>query len=135
MNLNILKEISNPKKLNPKSRNFDVPSKFNIVIEDMKIAVSEACTNSIQHAYQETAGRILITCRLTKDKIAIEIKDDGQGFDVSELGTPEQQQKSLEKKGMGLGLTFIKNLMDEMNIDTKSGQGTTIKMAKSLPVT
>ena len=30
--------ISNPKKLNPKSKNFDVPNKFNIVIEDMKIA-------------------------------------------------------------------------------------------------
>ena len=59
-----------------------------------------------------------------------QVKDYGQGFDLSIIGTPEQREKSKEKMGLGLGLTFIKSLMDNANFESVEGQGTTIQMSK-----
>ena len=103
-------------------------------IEDIKISVSEACTNAIQHAYGTAPNPekdfIDIKAYLTDDNLDIVVKDYGQGFDLSIIGTPEQREKSKEKMGLGLGLTFIKSLMDNANFESVEGQGTTIQMSK-----
>ena len=51
------------------------------------------------------------------------------------VGTTKQVKLSQEKLGLGLGLEFIKNLMDESNFSSKVGEGTTIKMSKVSPET
>tara|TARA_B100000427_G_scaffold275521_1_gene244085 strand:+ start:1460 stop:1918 length:459 start_codon:yes stop_codon:yes gene_type:complete len=103
-------------------------------IEDIKISVSEACTNVIQHAYGENSNPekdiIDIKAYIIDDNLEIVVKDFGQGFDLSIIGTPEQREKSKEKMGLGLGLTFIKSLMDDANFESVQGQGTTIQMKK-----
>jgi len=105
-------------------------------IEDIKIAVSEACTNAVQHAYEDTkkVGRIELTLTLYEDQIEISVKDFGTGFNVGMLGSDEQKKRSEEKLGLGLGLTFIKNLMDEVEIKTTPQEGTTIRMSKLRPI-
>ena len=57
---------------------------FNIEeIEDIKIAVSEACTNAVQHAYPDTEnGKINLVATLHSDKLNITITDSGKGFDA-----------------------------------------------------
>jgi len=106
-------------------------------IEDIKISVSEACTNAIQHAYGDnpdpTKEFIDITIIQHATKLEINIKDYGKGFDTTVLGTEEQKIKSHEKLGLGLGLTFIKSLMDETELTSIPGEGTTIHMTKSAP--
>jgi serine/threonine-protein kinase RsbW len=102
-------------------------------IEDIKIAISEACTNAVQHAYPDTVGRINISSTIDNDKLTIEVSDHGVGFDTRILGSKEQREKSEKKLGLGLGLTFIKNLMDEANVQSTLGQGTTIRMMKQRP--
>ncbi|MSR88586.1 MAG: hypothetical protein EXS67_02915 [Candidatus Margulisbacteria bacterium] len=102
-------------------------------IEDIKIAISEACTNAVQHAYPQEVGTIEITCLIHEDKLEIEVSDTGIGFHPQVLGSPEQKEKSEKKLGLGLGLTFIKNLMDDANVQSELGKGTTIRMAKRRP--
>jgi serine/threonine-protein kinase RsbW len=112
---------------------------FNIEeIEDIKISVSEACTNVIQHAYATTDSpnnnRIYIQSSIYEDYLEITVKDTGEGFDMETIGTHEQKEKSHEKFGLGLGLTFIKSLMDDTSFSSQKGKGTTIKMIKKVPV-
>ena len=103
-------------------------------IEDIKISVSEACTNVIQHAYGSSSNPetdiIEIKAYIVGESLEIIVKDFGKGFDLSIIGTPEQRKKSEEKMGLGLGLTFIKSLMDDTNFESIQGKGTTIQMKK-----
>lgn len=104
-------------------------------IEDIKIAVSEGCTNAVQHAYEHhnKVGRIFATASVKNDSLIVDIADKGEGFDVKILGTEEQIERSEQKLGLGLGLTFIRNLMDQVEIITSPGEGTTIRMTKAKP--
>ena len=101
-------------------------------LEDIKIALSEACTNAVQYAYGSKSGQVDITCHLMDDKLEIEIQDQGCGFDITKLKSGEVKEPS-DKNGLGLGLMFLKTLMDEADIQSKVGKGTLIKMAKYKP--
>ena len=96
-------------------------------IEDMKVAVSEACSNAVKHSED---NKVIINFNLLNNGIQIEIIDNGKGYDVDSIETPDL---SNPKEG-GLGLFIIQTLMDEVNIESKGNQGTTIKMTKYLGV-
>ena len=55
-------------------------------IEDIKVAVSEACTNAIKHSNDEIFN---ITFSILENGIAIEIKDNGKGYDVDSIDKPD----------------------------------------------
>ena len=96
-------------------------------IEDMKVAVSEACSNAVKHSED---NKVSINFNLLNNGIQIEIIDNGKGYDVDSIETPDL---SNPKEG-GLGLFIIRTLMDEVNISSRGNQGTTIKMTKYLGV-
>ena len=96
-------------------------------IEDMKVAVSEACSNAVKHSED---NKVSINFNLLNNGIQIEIIDNGKGYDVDAIETPDL---SNPKEG-GLGLFIIQTLMDEVDIESKGNQGTTIKMTKYLGV-
>ncbi|MFT5171667.1 MAG: serine/threonine-protein kinase RsbW, partial [Candidatus Marinamargulisbacteria bacterium] len=79
-------------------------------IEDIKISVSEACTNSVQHAYAETNSdnSISVTCALHPEHLEIIVEDKGKGFNIDEMKTKGKPQIDEDKIGLGLGLTFIR---------------------------
>lgn len=100
-------------------------------IEDIKIAVSEACTNSVQYAFEDPVDqKITIQCQLFDNKLEITIEDKGKGFDVNSLNGSKSLEIIPDKLGLGLGITFIKSLMDEAYISSEIGNGTTVKMVK-----
>ncbi len=114
-----------------------VASRMNFTIdeiEDIKISLSEACTNVIQHAYGEQVDAekniIDIKIYIIGNELEIVVKDFGTGFDVAIIGTKEQRKNSQEKMGLGLGLTFIKSLMDQSEFKSEKGEGTVIQMRK-----
>jgi len=102
---------------------------FNIEqIEDIKVALAEACTNVIKHGECKKNSNYLVEFVVDDEKIAITIKDEGNGFSSQNVCEPDLK---CPKEG-GLGLFIIKSLMDEVDIDSAMGKGTTIKMTKYL---
>ena len=96
-------------------------------IEDIKVAVSEACTNAIKHSLDD---KFLVQFTILDNGLAIEVQDKGKGYDVDSLQEPDLENP---KEG-GLGLFIIKTLMDEVNTVSNTDEGTTIKMTKYLGV-
>ncbi|SCJ39493.1 Serine-protein kinase rsbW [uncultured Clostridium sp.] len=96
-------------------------------IEDIKVAVSEACTNAIKHSLDD---KFLVQFTILENELSIEVQDKGTGYDVESLQEPDLENP---KEG-GLGLFIIKTLMDEVNTVSNTDEGTTIKMTKYLGV-
>lgn len=96
-------------------------------IEDMKVAISEACTNAIKHSNDDI---FYITFNILEDGLNIEIQDNGKGYDIRSIPSPDLENP----KENGLGLFIIQTLMDDVSIESKDGQGTIIKMTKYLGV-
>lgn len=105
-------------------------------IDDLKVAVSEACNNVVQHAFDET-GTIDLTFRVHPHLLEIIVKDFGKGFDVANIKSKKHdgvsETDSDTQFGLGLGLTFIKSLMDTSEVTSVLGSGTTVSMTKNAP--
>ena len=101
-------------------------------VSDVKTAVSEAVTNAIIHGYEEEVHKIKISCRLEGKRIWIEVEDKGKGIlDVQKAMEPMFTTKpELERSGMGFA--FMEAFMDELEVISKVGEGTTVKMKKEI---
>ncbi|MBD8026481.1 anti-sigma B factor RsbW [Ureibacillus sp. Re31] len=103
-------------------------------IEDLKIAVSEAVTNVVQHAYDSyDDGEIVIGHALYDHKIEVMVSDYGNGFNFEEIKAqigPYQEEENVEflREG-GLGLYLMETLMDEVRVNNNEG-GVTVFMTK-----
>jgi serine/threonine-protein kinase RsbW len=94
-------------------------------IEDIKVAVSEACTNAVCHGGSDTSV-YEVFCELEEDRIVVSVIDQSGGYDFNAY-----QEPCLENpREGGLGIFIIKALMDEVDIITEIGVGTRIKMVK-----
>ena len=105
------------------------------VIEDLKIAVSEACTNAVQHAYSEDeVGEVIIGFGIYEDKLEMMVADSGKSFDFiqtkNELGPYTESSTVDQLAEGGLGLYLIEALMDEVRVLNHSG--VTVFMVKHL---
>ncbi|AHM55379.1 serine-protein kinase RsbW [Peptoclostridium acidaminophilum DSM 3953] len=101
---------------------------FNIEdIEDIKVAVAEACTNAIQHSYKN-AKNFYVGFEVGIDSLGIIVKDEGTGIKVEDVKEPQLG----ELKEGGLGIFIIKSLMDEVSFSCEIEKGTEIKMVKFL---
>ncbi|TCP23831.1 serine/threonine-protein kinase RsbW [Scopulibacillus darangshiensis] len=95
-------------------------------IEDIKIAVSEACTNAVKHAYKDVEnGQIAIRIECHTDRIEIMVIDKGASFDYQQVVgklKPLDPNMSLDQVNEGgLGLFLIDTLMDDITISSESG--------------
>lgn len=103
-------------------------------IEDIKLAVGEACTNAATHAYEEgdESGAIHMECQVYPDRLVIVISDQGAGFAgevIPEQRIPLYSGKDIDElEEGGLGLYLIHTLMDEVVI--RSDSGVAISMTK-----
>ncbi|WP_042463472.1 anti-sigma B factor RsbW [Neobacillus dielmonensis] len=104
-------------------------------IEDIKIAVSEACTNAVQHAYPtDEGGEVIVGFGIYPDKLELMVADSGKSFSFlqtrDELG-PYSDSSTVEQLSEGgLGLYLIETLMDEVRVLNHSG--VTVFMVKYL---
>jgi serine/threonine-protein kinase RsbW len=91
------------------------------LIFDVNVAVDEACTNIIQHAYPAEKGPIDISCNKTESKLAVIIKDYGKPFDQTSLPDPDVTAGLEERRPGGLGVYLMRKLMDELCYEYKDG--------------
>ncbi len=98
------------------------------VLEDLKLALTEACTNSVRHAYGEAAaGVVEIVYELHPDRLVIEVTDDGEGFDPTARGGDQHVSEG------GLGIAIIRAIADEVEIGPRaSGRGSRLRFIKTL---
>jgi serine/threonine-protein kinase RsbW len=99
------------------------------VLADLKLALTEAASNSVRHAYAgENVGVVEISYELLPDRLVIEVTDDGEGFDLAEArGAPEELSEG------GLGIAIIRAIADEVEIGKQAhGRGSRLKFAKAL---
>jgi len=97
-------------------------------LHDLKLALTEACTNSVKHAYGEDGGRVDIVYELLADRLAVEVGDAGTGFDPAR-GTSNGDDVLEEG---GLGIAIIRALTDEVEIGAREGGGSRLRFVKLL---
>lgn len=97
-------------------------------LHDLKLAFTEACTNSVRHAYRERgSGSVDILYELHDDRLAVEVGDAGTGFDP---GPAADDPENLEEGG--LGIAIIRALTDEVEIGAREGGGSKLRFVKHL---
>ncbi len=98
-------------------------------IEDIKVAVAEACTNAITHGKNEE-DNFLVDFIMEEDKLVVNVSDNGRGCTtLNEIKNPDLDHLNHEKEG-GLGIFIIRSLMDNVQIISNHGSGTIISMTK-----
>jgi anti-sigma regulatory factor (Ser/Thr protein kinase) len=90
------------------------------VLSDMKMAVTEACTNVVVHAYDEQAGQLEVQMLAGEDDLTIVVRDHGAGIQPKPART--------EPPALGLGLPLIAALTDAFELRGTAGRGTEVRM-------
>lgn len=105
---------------------------------DIKTAVSEAVTNSIEHGYEgilDENSSVIINAYIDSkedDIVKVEIIDMGIGIDDVELATTPTYTSKPELEHAGMGFTIMETFMDEIEIDSNKENGTTIILTKKI---
>ncbi|WP_424767411.1 anti-sigma B factor RsbW [Paenibacillus sp. sgz302251] len=107
---------------------FGIASKMNFPfedIEDMKVAVSEACNNAVLHGAQEKELAVIdINFECEDTSLTIKVKNNGPTFTYSDAlatASPLQDGDVSELKVGGLGIYLMQALMDEVNVNIADG--------------
>jgi len=95
------------------------------VIDKISLAVDEACTNIIKHAYKNSPnGDIVINAKLFDNKLTVSITDFGLDFNPDSVPVPDIKKYYQQHKVGGLGIYLMKKLMDEVkynpSVDNKN---------------
>ncbi len=98
-------------------------------LADLKLAITEACSNSVRHAYGDSAeGHVDIVYELLPDRIVIEVVDDGAGFDPK-----EDVSSDGEFSEGGLGIAIIRSIATEFELHSRAGErGSRLRFVKVL---
>ncbi|MFA7289650.1 MAG: ATP-binding protein [Melioribacteraceae bacterium] len=105
----------------------------NATVGNIILAVDEACTNIIKHAYKYSpAGDIDIELNLSTNKFIITILNSGIEFDPNLIPEPDIKEYYKQRRIGGLGMYLMKKMMDEV-IYSKNKNRNQVKMVKYLP--
>ena len=99
----------------------------------VEMAVDEACSNIIEHAYADRSGDIDLICTSSKPgAFEITIHDSGRSFNPNGVAAPPLDVPADvdDLNEGGLGLYFMRKLMDEVRFEMVAGQGNTLTMTK-----
>ncbi|HBT20475.1 MAG TPA: anti-sigma F factor [Peptococcaceae bacterium] len=100
-------------------------------LEEIKVAVSEAVSNSIIHGYNnKPVGKVYVTVMRYEKELVIIVKDEGVG--IKDVKKAMEAAYSTDPERMGLGFVFMKSFMDEVNVVSEPGKGTTVELVKKL---
>ncbi|NWF98324.1 MAG: ATP-binding protein [Nitrospirae bacterium] len=99
------------------------------IVNDLKLAVDEACTNIIRHAYKgDTTKKIILKYKLSPIQITVILEDNGIKADINKL-----KGRNLDDiKPGGLGIHFIKRVFDVFMLDEKKKKGNRLILIKHL---
>lgn len=105
------------------SLDFTVPD-----IEELKVAVSEAVSNAVLHAYPGGSGDVSVTAFPDGDGLVVEVEDQGVG--IPDLTKAREPGFTTAPDHMGLGLSFMESFTDDLAVSSSPGAGTKVRMLK-----
>ena len=98
----------------------------------ISVAVRESVVNAIKHGNGMDEGkRVAVEFFLHAAALEVEVRDEGVGFDPTELPDPLAPENLL--KTAGRGVFFMRSFMDDVSYDFPRGGGTVVKMTKKMP--
>ena len=131
MNQHVFEIDSDPKALKPlrdeisellKKKGFETCAAENILV-----ALCEACTNATRHSYGEEPGHtIRVTLEDYPNKIILKVRDYGKKIELDKVREPKLPPDCAG----GLGIHFMKTMMDEFQYNTTHRDGNELVMAK-----
>jgi serine phosphatase RsbU (regulator of sigma subunit)/anti-sigma regulatory factor (Ser/Thr protein kinase) len=96
----------------------------------VELAVSEICTNIIQHAYRGAGGQIRGSLTPLPNGIQIDLFDDGEGFDPTSIPDPSPEPNSLNEGGYGLHI--VRQIMDRVLYQAQTPKGNHWRLIKHI---
>jgi serine/threonine-protein kinase RsbW len=103
-------------------------------ISKIALAVDEACTNIIKHAYKFDPSRYIhISVRSRNDTFEVAIQDDGLKFNPAQIQRPDMKEYLSHYRRGGLGVYLMKSLMDKVEYTIKPGRLNEVRLIKHLP--
>lgn len=105
-------------------------------LADLKLALTEACSNSVRHAYDHGEGHVDISFELRHDRLIVEVADDGSGFEPAPVLEPDvvpMNGDGVELSEGGLGIAIIRSIADDVEIGGRAGgRGSRLRFVKLL---
>ena len=101
-------------------------------LADIKTAVSEAVTNSIIQGYDNKMGIVKLKGKIIKNKLIIEISDNGKGIEDIEMAKEPLYTTKPNLERSGMGFTIMESFMDNIKIESIVGLGTKVIMEKTI---
>ena len=102
-------------------------------LDDLRLAVTEACSNAIKAHRSEAVEPVVIRCHLDEDRFRIHIRDRGHGFDPDSLvALPDPEDPARLQHESGLGVPLIRVLTDDVSF-VANADGTTVSMTLKRP--
>lgn len=100
-------------------------------VYQVQLAVDEACSNIIEHAYHGAADKV-IECSLdiAAGQLTITLHDYGEPFNPQSVPEPNVEASLEDRTGGGLGLYFIRHIMDDLQFEFDPERGNTLTMVK-----
>lgn len=90
-------------------------------VADIQLAVDEAYTNIIKHAYKNDSSKeVIINLEFDDDKMIVTLTDHGIGFDIEKYKRPDLKKQIERKKRGGMGVYLIRKLMDDVTYNVKN---------------
>ena len=100
-------------------------------IDDIKTAVSEAVTNAVIHGYRNGEGVITLEAAVEENILTLTVSDEGVGIaDVEKAMEPMFTTEPEERSGMGF--SFMEAFMDQVEVISAPGKGTSVIMRKKI---
>jgi len=99
-------------------------------IRSVQMAVDEACINIMVHAYADAAGDIHLHCQVRPGECIITLCDHGRPFDPESVPSPDVTSDLKGRRVGGLGLYFMRKLMDEVRFSFDRDKGNQVVMIK-----
>lgn len=98
----------------------------------LELAVDEACTNVIMHAYGGRGGRLEIQIERLGDWVQVVIRDWGRAFDPGSIPSPDVDAPLEQRPIGGVGLFLMRQMMDRVDFRFSEQDGNTLTMARQL---
>ena len=102
-------------------------------LSDIKMAVSEAVTNSIVHGYEEDESKfVYLKCKIEGNKVEIIVEDEGHGIEDVDLAMQPLYTSKPELERSGMGFSVMESFMDDVKVSSIKNKGTKVIMLKNI---